>query len=213
MNNTLMYGAMAVTGLSLAAMLGSHAAGFGQYSLYFKMLASTAFITAGLAAGGLSTGYGRAVLLALFFSWWGDLFLGLSGMFLYGLVAFLLGHIFFAVAFLVHGVDLKWIAAVVPAQAVVIYLILRWLGDGPGDLQIPVYAYIAVISAMVALSFGAKGRGATWWVVAGAVLFYVSDIFVARQRFVSPGPVNGLIGLPLYFAAQVVFAYTCKLVR
>ena len=66
---------------------------------------------------------------------------------------------------------------------------------------------------MVALSFGARGAGASWWFVVGAVGFYCSDLFVARQAFVAPGPLNGLIGLPLYFGAQLVFAYTCKLVH
>lgn len=204
------YVAITISVLGLAAMLGSEA--LQVPSIYGKMLASTAFVAAGVLAGGLRTPYGRAILVALFFSWWGDLFLALKGTFLYGLVAFLLGHIFFAVAFLVHGVRWAWAGAAAAALVPVVIAVTIWLGDTPAELLYPVYAYMAVISAMVALSFGARGAGASWWLVAGAVLFYCSDLFVARQRFVAPGAINGIIGLPLYFGAQWVFAYTCKLV-
>jgi hypothetical protein len=34
----------------------------------------------------------------------------------------------------------------------------------------------------------------------------VSDLFVARDRFVQPGFVNRLLGLPLYYAAQAMLA-------
>ena len=44
--------------------------------------------------------------------------------------------------------------------------------------------------------------------LAAALLFYASDFFVARDRFVRPGFVNRLIGLPLYYAAQAWFAWT-----
>jgi uncharacterized membrane protein YhhN len=41
---------------------------------------------------------------------------------------------------------------------------------------------------------------------AGAALFYLSDLAVARQRFVAPGFENKLIGLPLYYAGQLLLA-------
>jgi len=42
----------------------------------------------------------------------------------------------------------------------------------------------------------------------GAVLFYVSDICVARQAFVEKSYLNPLLGLPLYFGGQVLIAYS-----
>jgi hypothetical protein len=41
---------------------------------------------------------------------------------------------------------------------------------------------------------------------AGALLFYLSDLLVARDRFVRPGIVNRVVGLPLYYAAQLLLA-------
>lgn len=203
---------LAVTVLGLAGMFAVGALGLGKYSLVCKMIASTGFIAMAVAAGGLETAYGKAVLLGLFFSWWGDLFLGMSGWFLFGLVAFLLGHLCYSAAFLVHGVDWKWVGTAALGVAVVAGGVSVWLGDKPGELLYPVYAYMLVISSMVALSFGTRGLGASWWLVAAAVLFYVSDLFVARSRFVSPGAINGVFGLPLYYGGQIVFAYTCRLV-
>jgi uncharacterized membrane protein YhhN len=42
-----------------------------------------------------------------------------------------------------------------------------------------------------------------------AVLFYLSDITVARDRFVTgPRFLNRLVGLPLYYSAQFLFAFS-----
>jgi uncharacterized membrane protein YhhN len=70
----------------------------------------------------------------------------------------------------------------------------------------PVVAYIVVISVMVVFAFGAFGDGSTWLIPAGAVLFFASDLFVARNQFVAPDRVNRMWGLPLYYLAQVLFA-------
>ena len=42
--------------------------------------------------------------------------------------------------------------------------------------------------------------------MAAAVAFYLSDVSVARDRFVAPGFGNRIWGLPLYYAAQLLFA-------
>ena len=43
-------------------------------------------------------------------------------------------------------------------------------------------------------------------ILVGAAAFAISDIFVARQRFVMEAPINRQVGLPLYFAAQLLLA-------
>jgi hypothetical protein len=47
-----------------------------------------------------------------------------------------------------------------------------------------------------------------WMRVLGSVLFYASDICVARNAFIQRSFYNSLIGLPLYFAAQMIIAAT-----
>ena len=51
----------------------------------------------------------------------------------------------------------------------------------------PVAAYMLVITTMVTLAAGAVGHGAPPMLLAGAVIFYASDLSVARDKFVAPG--------------------------
>ena len=44
--------------------------------------------------------------------------------------------------------------------------------------------------------------------VAGAALFLVSDLAVARDQFVQRAFVNRLWGLPAYYAGQLLIAWT-----
>mgnify|MGYP001823375615 CR=1 FL=1 len=177
-----------------------------------KPLASAGFIGAALACGALESPYGVASLAALVLSFWGDVLLipeGAGPWFMGGLVSFLLGHLGFAVAFVVSGVSLGGAALALAAIAVPVWLVLRWLRPHvPPDMKGPVLAYVGVISAMVVASAGATAAGGTIGMVVGATLFYLSDLAVARDRFVAPGFENGLVGLPLYYGAQVVLAVT-----
>lgn len=49
-------------------------------------------------------------------------------------------------------------------------------------------------------------------VFGGAVLFYFSDIFVARQRFVKKAFFNRAAGLPMYYAAQFMIAFSTGMI-
>ena len=57
----------------------------------------------------------------------------------------------------------------------------------------------------------ADDRALATLVLNGAFSFYLSDIFVARQRFVQASFWNRLIGLPLYYLGQFQIAYTAGL--
>jgi len=208
-----MYYALAAIVVALIIMLGGGAIGIPYAAKIGKMAASTGFIAMAISTGGLTTPYGRIVLIGLFFSWWGDFFLMYGGLFLYGLIAFFIAHLAYSAAFIAHGIHLNTLLIALALLAIPAIGVGWWLNPNLGDMRYPVYAYITVITLMVALAFGAWGRGASHWLVIAAVLFYLSDLFVARQRFMTPSPLNPLIGLPLYYAAQIVFAYTIKLVR
>ena len=169
------------------------------WRLPVKALASSGFIGVAVASGAIDTGYGRAVLIGLGLSWLGDVLLALPtrAAFLGGLVAFLLGHVAYVVAFGIRG--LSWVPAVATAGGVVVTAVVvwRWLRPHLDEQMVgPVAAYVAVISVMVVMAFATAGFDLDGRIVAGAVLFYLSDLFVARQRFVTPGFVNRLVGSP-----------------
>ncbi|MCB9673820.1 MAG: lysoplasmalogenase [Alphaproteobacteria bacterium] len=174
-----------------------------------KTLASAGFVAMGVLAGlPLGTPAQIAVFVGLLFGAAGDLFL-LSRekrWFLAGLGSFLLNHVAYVVAFGLLGVrPLLALGAAVPLVGIA-YVVWRWLSARVGSMAKPVMAYIAVISAMVACAAGALDTAGPV-LLGAAVLFFASDLCVARDRFVSPGPENRLVGLPLYYGAQLLFAW------
>ncbi|MCG6892512.1 MAG: lysoplasmalogenase [Desulfobacteraceae bacterium] len=145
----------------------------------------------------------------------GDVLLAVGDLrtFRWGLGAFLLGHLCYTPAFWGIG-EFGWSAAATAGVAFGMGIsVYRWLLPNLGSMRIPVTAYIVVISAMLctaSMVAGAKalpvaGRA---MVGGGALLFYLSDLFVARQRFVTPSFANRLFGLPLYYTGQFLLAYS-----
>ena len=201
---------VAVIGLLLAEYRGSRS---GVWVA--KPLASTGFIAVALAAGALETSYGLTVLVALVLCWVGDVFLipkGATTLFLVGLVSFLLGHLGFAVAFTLRGPDPFWMAVAAVLALLLAFLALRWLYPHLSErMRIPVVAYVAVISLMVVAAVGATAATGRAAIGVGAFCFYLSDLHVARHRFVSQSFWNKSWGLPLYYGAQLILASTVSL--
>lgn len=194
------------TVLATIALLVAHQSESRRGVWLTKPVAATGFVVAALGAGAMETSFGRAVLVGLACSWLGDVLLIEQRTFLAGLVAFLLGHVAFAVGFVLRGVSPLATACAALGLAPGIVLVWRWLAPHVGKLRMPVAAYVAVISAMVALAVGASYATPSALALTGAVAFFLSDLCVARQRFIAAQPINQLIGLPLYFGAQLFWA-------
>jgi len=176
-----------------------------------KPIASAGFLGQALTLGATDSRYGRWILIALLFGWIGDVALLGRGRswFLTGLVAFLIGHLLYVVAFLVAGLSAGFTVAAAGAATVAAGVVFRWLRPHlPPEMIAPVLAYVVIISAMVATAVGATAGGATPLIVIGATAFYMSDLAVARDRFVAPGFVNRIWGLPLYYLGQVLLAWS-----
>ncbi len=174
-----------------------------------KPLASAAFVATALAAGAAHSVYGRFIVAALVFSWLGDVLLIPKSTFLGGLGSFLVGHLLFAAAFVVRGVapveaGIAGLVACCAAVPVGIWL----LPHVEKKMRLPVIVYMVAISLMVSLAVGSYVFRPSPLALAGAVAFYLSDLSVARDRFVAPGFVNRLWGIPLYYVAQLLFAWS-----
>lgn len=192
--------AAAATVLLVAGHLAAEARGAAVPRAVTKVAASLAFVLLAAARAGGSP-FDRLVLAGLCLSLLGDALL-LSARrpaFLAGLVAFLLAHVAYAAAFAPRSATPPWVALPILAALVAV---LRWLWPHLGGMKGPVVAYTLVISAMLHLALGV----ARWQVPVGAILFYASDLLVARDRFVRPGLSNRVAGLPAYYAAQLLFA-------
>ncbi|MBN1661819.1 MAG: lysoplasmalogenase [Anaerolineae bacterium] len=156
------------------------------------------------------------------FTWWvtAGLILSLGGdvalmfkssrAFLIGLVLFLLAHVAYAIGFtLFNGFHLEDLVTAVALLIIAapIYLYLR---PGLGRMHTPVVLYILVILIMLhrALStfFGDTFTTTQAWLLSlGAILFFLSDLILAVDRFRHPFELSRL-RLHLYYAGQILIA-------
>ena len=180
-----------------------------------KFVAASAYMSSAFALGAPYNRYGRILLAAMLFCWLGDLLLvsrNSRRLFVAGLAAFLIGHLFYAGAFIERGITLEPLLAGFVILVIFSWRVVAWLKPHLDQrMQAPVYLYIAAICLMMLMAAGtAKSPGARL-VIIGAAMFVVSDLFVARNRFIKPGFENRAMGLPLYFSAQLALAATVAL--
>lgn len=176
-----------------------------------KLFASSAFVLLALACGARESRFGTLILSGLVLSWFGDAFLiGTSQRwFLLGLASFLAAHVAYVAAFVTAGTERRWLLAAAVPIAMIAAGVLLWLEPNlPPELTWPVRAYTAVISLMVVTAFGTLGAGATPLIAVGACLFFLSDLSVAALRLAETSHPTYVLGLPLYYAAQICLAFS-----
>lgn len=153
----------------------------------------------------------RWLAVGIVFAWVGDLALMGEGdsAFHVGIAAFLVMQVCYLVAFLrVPGPGLvrAWKIVLIP-------YVLIWVGinvvisNGVGDMRVPVLVYSAVALAMAVAALDLVLRlpqPLAWRAAGGALLFVVSDAFIAMTAF---GPLTESAGwsaliMATYIAAQ-----------
>lgn len=175
----------------------------------FKITASSAFILIALQLGAMASNYGRLILMALALSWVGDVFLLLkqNRLFMLGIASFLLSHVVFSMAFATRSLHVPALIAGFTAMSAVGIIFLAWLWRHLKSFyRVAVPAYIIAIIAMCSFAIAVSAFSGNWTLAAGALAFAISDVSVARDRFVARGFINRAWGLPLYYAAQITLA-------
>jgi len=129
--------------------------------------------------------------------------------FLPGLIAFLLAHLAYIVAF--HGrvrLAARWQPFAVYALIAVVVLAGLWPGV-PAALRVPVLLYVLCLGSMAAQAavvwLVSRGTAAEPLARAGAIggaLFMLSDALLATNKFAGPLPLASLWVLASYWAAQ-----------
>jgi uncharacterized membrane protein YhhN len=156
----------------------------------------------------------KTLLLALLFSWIGDVILIFTDQgemyFIFGLVAFLISHLVYISLFLKQekkSINLKSYLFKIGIVALLFYFILMLglLLPKLGPLKIPVIVYAVVITAM--LFFALKGcflwiKPASSYIFAGAVVFVCSDSILAFNKFHTPLPNASFFIMITYILAQ-----------
>jgi uncharacterized membrane protein YhhN len=194
---------VAISAVGVAILLAGEIKHHDVLRFVGKPIASAGFLVTGVAAYTPSH-FATCILVGLVLGAIGDIALLFERGFIAGLVAFLLGHLAYTIGVAqVVPVD-HWASpfALAPIAAAAIALV--WLWPHVGAMKGPVAAYVGAIVAMV---IAAIALGDTRFVI-GAVLFFASDLAVARDKFVAPGVINHAWGLPAYYAAQLLIAMT-----
>ena len=153
------------------------------------------------------------LLAAIVFSLSGDVCLMQGGLFIPGLVSFLLAHLCYIALF---KREVPWftnrsallLIAVIGA-AMYAYL---WTHGLPAELRLPVLAYVSVIVLMAAQAWGryqVQHDRPALLVALGASFFMLSDSILAINRFAQPLPWADIGVLSTYYAAQALIVQGC----
>jgi uncharacterized membrane protein YhhN len=178
--------------LAAAAAVGDWVAVGRRYFRLEAVLKPLTLVLLIVAAATAHLGPGQAFVVgALVLGLLGDIGLLLSRgpdadpPFVLGLAAFLVGHLFYIVAFSRHG--LHWLFALAGvlivggAAALTLAPVLRGVAARAGrELAVVVGGYSAVLGAMAVLAVATSSVATA----IGGLLFLASDIVLARDRFV-----------------------------
>jgi len=174
-----------------------------------KTAASVAFVLLGAIRWSNGDVVGGWFIAGLAVCAVGDVLLLGNRTFDVGLVAFLVGHVLYIVGFHVALPVGSWSLLKLAPLLIVSGGAARWLWPHLGRRRVPVLVYIVVISVMVWGGVSAFTNGVLpWTAAAGALLFYLSDLAVARHRFVQQSFINRALGLPTYYLGQLLLALT-----
>ncbi len=154
------------------------------------------------------------VILALIFSWGGDVLLMFEGelYFIFGLVSFLIAHVCYIFSFrqfraeddtqALHGLQKVRFGFPVILYGTGLVVILY---PHLGNLSMPVLVYALVLTVMVLNALFRYQRTTTasfTLVFGGAILFMISDSVLAVNKFVEPIPMGGFWVMSTYVSAQ-----------
>lgn len=146
------------------------------------------------------------LLGGLVFSWAGDIALDFA--FIPGLACFLMAHLMYISAFLLipgkNTVFLEKLYLLIPVAAFGVALIFLLYGS-LGVMKLPVIVYAIVILIMVVAAMNRLGKVTSQSyriVLAGAILFVISDSAIAINKFKWDFDFSGPVIMSTYLAAQ-----------
>ncbi|MBP6413297.1 MAG: lysoplasmalogenase [Bacteroidia bacterium] len=166
-----------------------------------------------LSTRGVRSKFSRYMQIGLIFSLLGDILLMFTSQselyFIFGLVAFLLAHVCYCLAFIESFRKnqfslLEMLLAAMPfllMSGTVFYILMPYLKS----MLVPVLAYILVITAMgifSALRYKSVERSSYYSILAGALFFMLSDTLLAFNKFYQSYSYAGIAIMSTYILAQ-----------
>ncbi|RLK00220.1 lysoplasmalogenase [Tenacibaculum discolor] len=148
------------------------------------------------------------LLSALFFSFWGDVFLlDKANFFVFGLASFLVAHVVYikiTTSFLYKDSAVRILTSAIPFVLLFVGL-LGLIYPNLGDMLLPVIVYGVAISTFgtaALLNYRQQKTTANTWLLLGAILFIASDSLIALNNFYMPKPLFNIAIIVLYIVSQ-----------
>ena len=148
-------------------------------------------------------------VIALISSWIGDILLIFEEwhpeLFMFGLIAFLIAHIFYILLFLKHRNTTKNPLGFICLLLVYACCLFYFLKNGLNEMLIPVIIYMLVILSMSTSAFLRKEnvpKLSYTLVFLGAILFMLSDSILALNKFYKPLAYSNISIMMTYALAQ-----------
>lgn len=160
------------------------------------------------------------LISALFFSFWGDVFLlDKANYFVFGLASFLLAHVMYikmTTQFLTKKAVSKIVLAAIPFVLLFTGLLFL-IFDNLAEMLVPVIVYgitIATFGASTLLNYQQEKSTTNTWLLLGALLFIASDSLIALNNFYQPKHLFDVSIIILYVVSQylIVKAMVAKTV-
>ena len=198
-------------------------------ALLLKAGASLLFVVAGFVAFSFAPNppFGRMIVLGLMLGAIGDVCLNLrfllpgraKPIFLFGIGAFLLGHVAYLVALIAFAPAVLLYA--LPAAAILSFFLIRFVlsrVEVTGVIKIFGIVYLCVVFLMAAVAltlfaFVPQSLGRAVFAL-GALLFALSDVLLVLNQFGKrPYPAFRAMNLSFYYLGQVFICLTIALMR
>ncbi|MGG6230525.1 lysoplasmalogenase [Tenacibaculum sp. SDUM215027] len=148
------------------------------------------------------------LLSALFFSFWGDVFLlDKTNFFVFGLASFLVAHVVYikiTTNFLYKDSAIKTLTSSIPFVLLFVGL-LGLIYNNLGDMLLPVLVYgiaISTFGTAALLNYRQQKNTANSWLLLGAILFITSDSLIALNNFYTPKRLFDIAIIILYIVSQ-----------
>ncbi|MBW8242422.1 lysoplasmalogenase [Muricauda oceani] len=156
--------------------------------------------------------FGWLIVVGLQFCLFGDVLLLFEDYFILGLVAFLVAHVLFSIAFIQYkGFYKNWISFLILFG--IGGTLFFWLRPGLGDLLLPVSVYVVIITFMAWQGVGLylRERNSAHAFMAMAVLFFMlSDTLLAIAKFKTPFYLSGPLILATYWLSIGLIANAAR---
>lgn len=181
----------------------------GEY--IFKPVAALSFVFISFKIGALESGYGRLILFSLALCAVGDILLlnrKLKISFFCGMLVFAIAHLLFSLSFIKSSTfDFASLVTFLPLIMILgcinfMYLLPRMPHKFKPFILLYGLAIFMMITSAYTFMYEQK------LILIAAIFFVLSDIFVAKDRFIKRSTKNALLITPLYFAAQGLFAFS-----